>query len=88
MALGIDDIRKINDIARQIAKEEIEAMDTALVETKITKLSIVVTDLETGIKALEAKTTNLETEMKDLKSEINRAKEVKPTITDQPKKYK
>ncbi len=78
MALGIDDIRKINDIARQIVKEETEVMVKAEIK-----------DVERIVKALETRITDLEMEMKDLKAEINRAKEVEDqSVSETSKPHK
>ena len=66
MTLRPDETQKVKEIARQIAKEELEAMG----------------------KSLETKITDLETKVKELAAEMKRAKEVKPQIIDQSKKYK
>ena len=69
MTLWDDDIARITEIARQIAKEEIEAMGKGLEEVD-KKLEADTTDLETKVKELAAK-------IMDLEMETKRAKEVK-----------
>ena len=72
MTLYNDDIIKIKDIAREIAKEENEAMDKAL---------------KAEINRLEAEVKDVASRVIDLEMEMKRAKEVKPKI-DQSKKFK
>ena len=64
MTLWDDDIMKINDIARQIAKEEIEAMGK--------KRQANIKDLETKIKDLE---TEMKTELKKKELEKSATKD-------------
>ena len=73
MLLEYDKIAQVKDIARQIAKEELEAMDT----------------LKAEIEDVAAKIINLEIELKDLKAEINRAKEVEDqSVSETSKPHK
>ncbi len=70
--------RQVYDIARQIVKEETEAMVKAEIK-----------DVERIVKALETRITDLEMELKDLKAEINRAKEAKDqSASETPKTHK
>jgi len=64
MTLRPDEIEMAKEIARQIAKEEIGAMDKDL-KTEMT-------DLETGMKDLKAKITDLEMNMIGLKPELKK----------------
>ena len=76
MTLWDDDIARITEIARQVAKEELEAMGKGLEEVD-KKLEADTTDLETKVKKLEAETT-------DLKAEIKKASV--PVETQKPSK--
>ena len=84
MALQPREIPEVQEIARQIAKEEIEVTGKRpkelanKLESVITALEAKITDLETKVKKLEASTM-------DLKAEINKAVQAALTQKETPK---
>jgi len=77
MSLQPREIPEVQEIARQIAKEEIEAMDNKDLKPIVTKLEAVITDLETKMAEVEATDLKLEAEIKDLKTELKRVEKMK-----------
>lgn len=76
MSLQPREIPEVQEIARQIAKEEIEAIGKGQKEI-VTKLEAVITDLETKMAEVEATDLKLEAEIKDLKTELKRVEKMK-----------
>ena len=75
-----DEIGQVYEIAREIAKEEIEAMDKLLEATS--------KKLEAEITGLETKVRELATETMDLKAEIKKAVQPGPAHVEISKKDK
>lgn len=71
-----DEIQQINIIARQIAKEETGAMNTAL-NAQAKDLETRLTDLKTEMARVEATDLKLEAEIKDLKTELKKMEKQK-----------
>ncbi len=83
MLLEYDKIAQVKEIAREIAKEEIEAIGKGS-GAIVKKLEAVITDLETRVNALEAKSAKLKELAEELGRQIKNLKPEKPKESEKP----